>query len=644
MRSAFVAERVDVDDRRVAVMPFVVSGSPALNYLHDGLPLLIGTRLDGAGGLRAVDQRAILLDQSRHGADSLSPNAADATAQRFGARLYVSGSVVGTPDALHIDVSLYDRRRGARPIARTQVDGREADIVKLVDDATTKLLADRFRDDNGLVAEMAARTTGSFVALKAWLDGESWMAQGRYEPATASFRAAIAADSNFAMAYYRLAVAAAWAGNLELVGPAAHKAVELSDRLPPYARTITRAFLNSRTGRYAEAEHAERALLAERPASIDVWFDLAELLYHGNPGGGRSIAEARTAFEQMLRMDPHNFAALVHLSRLAADRNDATALDSLTQLALQSNPDGTHRVELLLLRTLGLNDASSRRELLEHPANGAVLDALWRAAEYTGNLKDAESVASVMVGRTSERDMRASFFLFLAHDAIGRERFADASRYLDSLSQYAPAYGAVSTSLAALHPAAGRARGALLSQARQRFDASAARSGRAHVYIGSMASDSMSAFWTFERARLRAATGTAADSAAARALTTSPASHDGAAPMASVLLQLENAADDETASAALRRMAWLDSLYGNTYAPQTPLLPRAMIQLAALPLLERAGRNADALARLETVPEDFGFNIAYLAEVHRRRAALFDATGQPDRAAAERAIAQRIVQ
>ena len=103
------------------------------------------------------------------------------------------------------------------------------------------------------------------------------------------------------------------------------------------------------------------------------------------------------------------------------------------------------------------------------------------------------------------------------------------------------------------------------------------------------------------------------------------------------------ATTDEARAAAVAGVAKLDSLYGNNYAAQTPLTPRAAMQLAALPLLQRSGRAQEALARLATVPEDFGFNIAYAAEVHRRRAELLDGLGQRARAAAERARAAQIV-
>jgi len=235
------------------------------------------------------------------------------------------GSVVGTAATLHVDVSLFDRGQRGEAIARAEVDGRESDLVALVDATAKQLLAARFRESGGLVSEMAARTTSSFVALRAWLEGESSLAAGRYEPAMAFFRAALAADSSFAMAWYRLAVAAAWAGDAATVTPTIDKAVALSDRLPPTARTIIAAFSNSRRGSYVEGERQERALLAERPTSIDVWFELGELLYHGNPA-----------------------------------RGDRGALDSLTRAALSTEPDGPHRAELLLLRSFGLYDEAAR--------------------------------------------------------------------------------------------------------------------------------------------------------------------------------------------------------------------------------------------------------------------------------------------
>jgi hypothetical protein len=45
--------------------------------------------------------------------------------------------------------------------------------------------------------------------------------------------------------------------------------------------------------------------------------------------------------------------------------------------------------------------------------------------------------------------------------------------------------------------------------------------------------------------------------------------------------------------------------------------------------LEADGRLADAEVRLHALPEDFGFNVAYLAEVQRRQVLLLDRLKKP---------------
>ena len=375
----------ELDPNRIAVLPFMVQGTPGLRYLHDGLPLLLSNRLDGMQNLRTVDMRAVLLEQSRRGADSLTLESATRTAGKVRCAALHHGKCRRLPRIDQRRCAAVRRdARGEGNRARTGV-GSEAEIVGLVDKITVALLAERFKDTGGLAAEMAASTTTSFVALKAWLEGESQLARGRYLPAIASFKNAVAADTMFAMAWYRMAVAAAWAGT-EPSYLAAQRAVALSDRLPPTARIMVQAFLDSRTGQYADAERAQRRLLAERPTSIDVWFDFGEVLYHANPARGRPIAEAQEAFEQLYRMDPHSFAAMSHLVRLAAARGDMKALDSLSRLALAGDPDGPHRAELFLLRGLSLDDKGARDAFLAMPQELTMLDALWRAAEYTEQL------------------------------------------------------------------------------------------------------------------------------------------------------------------------------------------------------------------------------------------------------------------
>jgi hypothetical protein len=62
---------------------------------------------------------------------------------------------------------------------------------------------------------VAAITTSSVEALKAYIEGERAFRTGSYLPAVDAFQRAVAADPEFALAYYRLSMTEerlAWAG------------------------------------------------------------------------------------------------------------------------------------------------------------------------------------------------------------------------------------------------------------------------------------------------------------------------------------------------------------------------------------------------------------------------------------------------
>jgi DNA-binding SARP family transcriptional activator len=112
---------------------------------------------------------------------------------------------------------------------------------------------------------------------------------------------------------------------------------------------------------------------------------------------------------------------------------------------------------------------------------------------------------------------------------------------------------------------------------------------------------------------------------------------DNGSGLISARLRLMLATDASTRAAGLREVAALDSLCSTHFTSQTAFAPRALYQLDVARALEADGRLADAEQRLHAVPEDFGFNVAYLAEVQRRRAALLDRLKRP----AEAEVARR---
>ena len=621
VRPGFGRADTGSDPNRMAVLPFVVRGPVTLRYLEDGLPILLGTRLDGAGSLRTVDARALLVHLADEDRETLGPSRAKAVASRFGAQLYVLGSVVAIGDELRFSASLYDRSHGSDPVAHTEVSGTETELVNVVERLASELLAARFRETGGSIAETAARTTSSLPALKAWLAGEAAITAGRYAAAMVPLREAIALDSNFALAHFRLAVAANWSGQPRLVDEEAKRAVALSDRMSPSTRLVLQAFLDMRLGDYTHAGTALRTVLAQQPSSAEAWYEMGEVLFHGNPPQGRPQAEARSAFETALRLDPHNFSAAIHLARIAASLRDHAALDSLSRSALDSNPDGAQRGEIFLLRALALRDLRDRSRFLELPASLELLDALWRDTEYTGNLAAAYEIADSLTQRAPSREMKASLYLFMAHAAMGRGAFADAATHLDSVAVHAPQSALAARLLLATHPA-------LPVSTRDRWVARVTREAAAipkasdnKLYMGSSFADTVSDHLVHALAHARLAVG---DSALALRIARGPAPAATGLRILRATMLLTLAKDPASRAAALREVAVVDSLCGSRFTGQIAFAPRVLYQLAVSRVLDESGRTADALARLQAVPEDFGFDVAYVPEVQRRRALLLE--------------------
>src|SRR3970040_2584183 len=73
------------------------------------------------------------------------------------------------------------------------------------------------------LARLALATTSSFPALRAYLEGERRLREGAFGPAVEAFQTAIAADTTFALAHYRLAVAAEGGERSELSERAAEQ-------------------------------------------------------------------------------------------------------------------------------------------------------------------------------------------------------------------------------------------------------------------------------------------------------------------------------------------------------------------------------------------------------------------------------------
>lgn len=300
-----------VSASRLAVLPFAVRGSGGFSYLAEGMVDLLSRDLDGAGDLRTVDAGTILTAAAQNHRDGvLDVERGRIVARRVGAGLYVLGSVHAVGERVRIQAALYDVA-DASAGAKTQatVEGDSARLFELVDRLSAQLMVKRGRGAVTRLSETAAITTRSLVALKAYLDGERRLRAASLQPvridsAITMFQQAITEDSTFALAQYRMAVAAGWANRPAMATAAAGRALTLSDRLTERDRRLLTAYVDFRRGAANSAERQYRAILHDYPDDLEALFQLADVLHHYNPLRGRPRGEARELFTQVLDLDP----------------------------------------------------------------------------------------------------------------------------------------------------------------------------------------------------------------------------------------------------------------------------------------------------------------------------------------------------
>ncbi|MDQ3996440.1 MAG: protein kinase, partial [Gemmatimonadota bacterium] len=423
----------------VAVFPFAVRGSPRLSYLGDGMVDLLSTRLDGAGELRSSDARAVLGMVAQQNARVLDPARARRIAERLGAGQFVLGTLLEAGGRLQVTASLYDRS-GTVTASATATAAEEGELFDLVDTLAIQLLSTGSGDARTGLARLAATTTASLPALKAYLEGERHLRQGRYTLARESLHRAVDADSGFSLAWYRLSVAAEWLIDRDLQDHAAEQALRTSDRLPERERQLLQAFVAWRRGS-PRAESLYRAIIGAYPNDVEAWIQLAEVLFHYGPLAGRSIADSREAWERVLAFEPEHLGALYHLARVASVERRRGELQLLTDRVLALSPQSERALEARALRAFSLGDPEEQDRVLAEVrvASDAVALSIMRiVATYTDNLAGAVALAQPVTAETRSDEVCALAHVSLAYLEVARGRWGAAREELSRAARVDP--------------------------------------------------------------------------------------------------------------------------------------------------------------------------------------------------------------
>jgi serine/threonine-protein kinase len=288
----------------LAVLPFAVHGGGRLDFLAQGMVDLLSRNLDGAGDIRSVNGATVLAAAHADGGVA-DMEEGRRLARRLGAELYVLGSVSAIGNQVRIEASLYDGAP-AQPamVSQASVSGDTTQLFALVDRLAADLMVRQGKGVGSRLLQTAATTTQSLPALKSYLDAEGQLRRGQFDSALAGFQQAVQLDSTFALAYYRLAVAAAWSNRTGLILANTERAVRLADRLSERDRRLLQSFAALADGKPDDAESGYRGILQDYPDDLEAQWQLATVLNVYNPLRGRPVAESAPVFDGVVKLDP----------------------------------------------------------------------------------------------------------------------------------------------------------------------------------------------------------------------------------------------------------------------------------------------------------------------------------------------------
>jgi serine/threonine-protein kinase len=444
-------EPVSELDPAVAILPFSVNGPDSMN-LGPGMVGLLAPKFDGAGELRSVDARALLGYMQDAAEPPYDPTTGARVARHFSARYFVLGDLFDIAGRLRVFAAFYEVGR-QHPIATAESEGEATQLFALVDSVVGRLLA--ARGTTFKVSSLAAYTTASLPALKAFLEGEQALRVGDFDGAAADYGRAVQADSTFALAWYRLSEAGEYLLRDDVATGAAAAAERWSARLPERERTLLAARLAARQGRIEAAIELLSGAARSHRDDVEAWTQLAEIRFHHGPWRGEPITLSREPWQRAGALDPGLAGPPLHLGRIAAIEGKREVLDSLLGVlrSVTRRPPGGTREQYLeerVLRAFVFGDSTEQAARLAELRGAAEVTqalSLWSVAVFGGDLDAALRVAHALADSSVTQRVRLSATGSAAWLHAAEGRWKDAADDIERLrgldSRLAVEFGAL---------------------------------------------------------------------------------------------------------------------------------------------------------------------------------------------------------
>ena len=328
-------------------------------------------------------------------------------------------------DLYTIDFKVIEPQTGDR-LFSTKVEGEgKKSIPGMLDQLSEKTRID-LKEQEGVV-QLATRgiadvTTTNFQAYQHYFKGEALINEYKFGAAEEEFRKAIAIDSTFALAYYRLAYAINWFTGERAKEPL-QKALSLIDRIPEKERYLVRA-LNAK---FQEGDAASLSILKEMeriyPDDKEMLFNIADRSFHSG-----LKKQALEYFKKVLVMDPTSVRTLEHLAwAYQTAKNYDKMLEVAKRWVSAVGSDDSYFWLSMAHAATGRFEpgVKSLKQAIElSPDNHAITAAIARLYTYQGKYDEAEAEAMTLVAQDQPPEAKQVGYgeLRIIYGYLGRYR------------------------------------------------------------------------------------------------------------------------------------------------------------------------------------------------------------------------------
>jgi DNA-binding SARP family transcriptional activator len=424
------------DAGQLAIFPFNVYGS-AGELSSIGLAHWVARNLDGAGDLRVVDMN-VLLGALPGPSDSLALLDARNTVARLRTRFFMIGAATETGIQVRLDAALYDTADPGRATHVESITGPRDSIPRLLNDLSARLLVAIGATEAEQLRHAAMRTTDSYEALKAYWGGESHFLAGRYDRAVNEFTRATARDPKFALAHYRLSLAAEWNFDFLRARRAVDDAIAVADGLSENELSLLLAWNSFLQGDHERAETHYGNVLVKQPGNVEALYGQAEVRAHYNPIRGEPARNAEPAFRNVLALVPAYGEARYHALEFAVRDRDLGRFDTLfVQLDVRAGQHLAWRA--VRSHAWGrTGDQAIIAAQLDAADELTIAIAAARVAANTHEFTAAGRIAHVLTAPHRSRGWRAGAHIFMAqlrlaaNDAAGARAELELAEPLES--------------------------------------------------------------------------------------------------------------------------------------------------------------------------------------------------------------------